>query len=262
VSFDVAAEAYDRFIGRFSRPLAADFIAFAGVGEHQRALDVGCGTGSLTAELVQRLGPANVAAVDPSGSFVEAAKSRFPAVDIRPGTAERLPFDDAAFDCALAQLVVHFMTDPVTGLREMGRVTRHQGTVAACVWDHGGGSGPLAAFWRAVRTLDPKAHDQSAVAGGREGHLAELLAEAGMRHIESATLAVRVGFGSFDEWWEPYLLGVGPAGDYVAGLDATQLARLRARCAEQFPRDAPFEITATAWAAAGRPAQSSNNRVR
>src|SRR5206468_5388483 len=122
----------------------------------QRLLDVGCGPGALTAELVNRVGPNAVSAVEPSASFVAAARERLPGVDMRQTGAERLPFGDAAFDAALAQLVVHFMVDPVAGLREMGRVTRPGGVVAACVWDHAGGRGPLSAFWQAVRGPAPR----------------------------------------------------------------------------------------------------------
>src|SRR5437870_1016157 len=120
-------------MGRYSEPLAAQFADLAGVRGGQRLLDVGCGPGALTAELVSRAGPDAVSAVEPSGSFAAAARERLPGVDIRQAAAERLPFGDAAFDVALAQLVVHFMADPVAGLREMGRVTRPGGVVGACV---------------------------------------------------------------------------------------------------------------------------------
>lgn len=115
MSFDVAAEAYDHFMGRYSRLLSAQLADFAGVYGGQRVLDVGCGPGALTAELVARLGPAAVAAVDPSEPFVAAARARNPGVDVRRSSAERLPFPKGTFDAALAQLVVHFMTDPVVG---------------------------------------------------------------------------------------------------------------------------------------------------
>src|SRR5207249_4107866 len=151
MSFSVAADAYDRFMGRYSMPLAPTFAAFAGVGAEQRVLDVGCGPGALTAELVSRAGA--VSAVDPSESFVDAARARHPDVDVRRATAEELPFGDGEFDAALAQLVVHFMADPVAGLRQMARVTRAGGTVAACVWDHPGGGGPLSAYWDAAHEL-------------------------------------------------------------------------------------------------------------
>jgi SAM-dependent methyltransferase len=252
VSFDVGADAYGRFMGRYSGPLAPRFAALAGLAEGQRALDVGCGAGALTAELVARVGAGAVAAVDPSESFVGAVRERLPGVDVRRAVAEALPFPDGAFDCALAQLVVHFMTDPVAGLAEMARVTRPTGLVAACVWDHAGGTGPLSLFWRAVHDLDPRARDESGLAGAREGHLAELFAAAGLHGIESSVLTVTVRYATFDEWWEPYTLGVGPAGDYVGRLDETQRGELRAHCVTLLPSQGPFDITASAWAARGR----------
>jgi SAM-dependent methyltransferase len=150
VSFDVSADAYLRFMGQYSEPLAARFADLAGVRPGQRLLDVGCGPGALTAELVRRAGADAISAVEPSTSFADAVRERLPGVDVRRSAAEQLPFPDHTFDVTAAQLVVHFMTDPVQGLREMGRVTRPGGVVAACVWDHAGGRGPLAAFWSAV----------------------------------------------------------------------------------------------------------------
>lgn len=251
MSFNVPADAYGRFMGQFSEPLAVQFIELADVRPGQRALDVGCGPGALVEQLVQRLGGADVAAIDPSASFVEAAKARFPEVDVRTGAAEQLPYPDDTFDAALAQLVVHFMTDPVAGLQEMGRVTRAGGVVAACVWDHAGDSGPLSAFWQAVRELDPGAHDESDLAGAREGHLAELCAAAGLSDIGQSKLTVRVGFLTFDDWWEPYTFGVGPAGSYVAELDEAARETLRNRCAQRLPAG-PFEVSASAWAVRAR----------
>ena len=172
--FDVPAEAYDRFMGVYSAQLAAQLADLAGVQSGQRALDVGCGTGTLTAELVARLGSDAVAAVDPSPSFVAATRQRQPGVDVRQSAAEAMPFQDASFDAALAQLVVHFMADAVAGLREMARVTRRDGVVAACVWDHAGGRTPLSVFWQAAHELDERAVDESELAGARAGHLAEL----------------------------------------------------------------------------------------
>src|ERR687898_491791 len=148
-------------MGRYSVPLACEFADFAAVSPGQRVLDVGCGPGALTAELVARLGPDAVSAVDPSESFVEAARERPPGVSVQRAAAEQLPFGDEEFDATLAQLVVHFMADPVAGLREMARVTRNDGVVAACVWDHAGGTGPLSVFWEAARELDPGVHDES-----------------------------------------------------------------------------------------------------
>ena len=231
-------------------PLAPQLADFAGVTGGQQVLDVGCGPGALTAELVARLGPAAVSAVDPSEPFVVAARERYPEVDVQRAAAEQLPFEDRAFDAALAQLVVHFMADPVAGLREMSRVTREGGVVAACVWDHAGGTGPLSLFWAAAHELDPEAEDESKLAGSGEGHLAQLFEAAGLQDVEETALPVSVEHPSFEDWWEPYTLGVGPAGSYAAGLDATGQAALRERCRELLPA-APFVLTSRAWAARG-----------
>jgi SAM-dependent methyltransferase len=246
VVFDVGADSYARFMGRFSEPLAVQFAELAGVRAGQRVLDVGCGPGALTAQLVQRLGSGAVSAIDPSASFVAAIRDRFPEIGVQRGAAERLPFADSTFDAALAQLVVHFMTDPVAGLAEMARVTRPGGLVAACVWDHAGGAGPLAAFWQAVHDLDPGARDEAGLPGAREGHLADLCAAAGLQDIEPGSLTVQIRFATFTDWWEPFTLGVGPAGVYVSQLDQAQREALRTRCAQLLP-PAPFHLSASAW---------------
>jgi SAM-dependent methyltransferase len=250
MGFNVAAESYDRFMGGWSRPLSAPFADFAGVTDGQRVIDVGCGPGNLVAELVSRVGADAVAAVDPSETFVAAARARYPGADIRQASAESLPYPDGAFDAALGQLVVHFMTDPVAGLHEMARVTTVGGVVAACVWDFGYGRGPLSLFWRAALELDPAATDESRLAGARAGHLVELLSAAGLRDVEEAELSVRREFASFDAWWEPYTRGVGPAGGYVAGLAPERQAELRDLCRSLLP-DGPFALDAVAWAARG-----------
>jgi SAM-dependent methyltransferase len=250
--FDVPADSYARFMGRFSEPLAGQFADLAGVRTGQRALDVGCGPGALTAQLVERLGASAVHAIDPSDSFVAAVRARLPGVDVRPGAAEHLPFEDGAFDATLAQLVVHFMADPVAGLADMARVTRTGGVVAACVWDHAGGTGPLATFWRAVHDLDPAAVDESGLPGARAGHLAQLCEAAGLSHIESSSLTVTAIFESFDDWWEPFTLGVAPGGRYVAGLDCGRRDALRTRCEELLPAT-PFPVAGSAWCVRARP---------
>ncbi len=251
MTFNVSADAYGRFMGRYSDPLAVQFAELAEVRAGQRALDVGCGSGALTAQLVKRLGADAVSAIDPSPSFVAAVRARFPEVDVRSGVAEQLPFPDDCFDLSLAQLVVHFMTDPVAGLREMERVTRPGGVVAACVWDHAGGSGPLSTFWRAVHDIDPNARDESDLAGAREGHLAQLSEAAGLEQIDPTTLTVKVRFATFADWWEPYTLGVGPAGAYVTQLDEARRNAVRTQCAQLLP-PAPFEIAASAWCVRAR----------
>ena len=250
MSFDVAAEAYDGSMGRYSRLLSGQLADLASVRRGQRVLDVGCGTGALTGELVARLGPDAVAAVDPSESFVAATRARHPGVDVRRAPAEQVPFPDEAFDGALAQLVVHFMKDPVAGLTDMARVTRRDGVVAACVWDHGGTKGPLHLFWDAARALDPDVDDESNLPGTHAGHLAELFAAARLREIEATALSVRLEHATFDAWWEPFTRGVGPAGTYLASLDADRRVALRDECRRRVPSE-PFVVAAVAWAARG-----------
>lgn len=250
MSFAVAADAYDRFMGRFSVPLAAVFADFAGVAAGHRVLDVGAGTGAMTAELIGRLGRDGAAAVEPSPTFFASMRERFPELDVRQAPAEHIPFDDGEFDIAVAELVVHFMVDPVAGLREMARVTRDGGVVAACVWDHEGGTGPLGPFWAAVHDLDPHAPDEADLAGASEGHLARLMRETGLDDVVDGSLEVSVGLPTFEAWWDPFTLGVGPAGAYVAGLDDQRRGELRERCRAALPA-APFSVTATAWAARG-----------
>ncbi len=247
MSFDVSAGAYGRFMGRYSTPLAAKFADLADPRPGDRALDVGCGPGALTAELVSRLGADAVSAVDPSESFLASVRERFPDTETRLASAERLPFPDNSFDATLAQLVVHFMHDPVAGLREMSRVTRPGGIVAACVWDHGGGQAPLSLFWRAVLDVDAAATDESELPGASNSDLVRLFGLAGLAGTEEAILTVRVAQATFEDWWEPFTLGVGPAGDYVASLSPQRRAVLRERCRELLPAG-PFEVAASAWA--------------
>jgi SAM-dependent methyltransferase len=285
MSFEVSADAYTKFMSRFSEPLAVQFADLAGVspgggsvdgpvtqgpvtqgpvtqgpvtqgpvtqGEGgQRVLDVGCGPGALTAELVRRLGPDSVNAIDPSESFVAAVRQRLPEVDIRLASAEQLPFEDGAFDVAMAQLVVQFMNDPVAGLREMARVTRPGGVVAACVWDRGGGRSPLSPFWQAVADLD-QVEGESLGPGVNQGDIARLFAQAGLAVVKDTELTVEVPQIGFGEWWEPVTLGVGPAGDYVVSLDADRRAQLRAHC-QQILAKGPPVVSATVWAVTGSP---------
>jgi SAM-dependent methyltransferase len=233
-------------MGRYSVPLATAFADLVGVAPGQRAVDVGCGPGALTGVLVERLGVGNVSAVDPSDSFVAAARAEFPGLEVLQGSAESLPFPDASRDLVLAQLVVQFMDDPVRGLSEMARIAAPTGVVAANLWDHGTGRGPLSLFWRAVRSLEPSASDESHQAGVAEGHLLDLFGQAGMRGASSTVLEVHVDYSTFEDWWEPYTFGVGPAGHYVAGLQEPAKLALRERCRELLP-DPPFTVVAVAW---------------
>ena len=203
VSFTVDPDAYDRYMGRYSVLLAPQLADLAAVSAGQRVLDVGCGPGALTAELVKRLGAAAVSAVDPSEPFVAAVEERHPGVDVRRAAAEQLPFRDAEFDATLAQLVVLLMENPAVGVEEMVRVTRKRGVVAASVWDYSGGRGPVSVLWDAARELDAEVVDEAHLAGVREGHLAELFDAAGLQESMEDDHSIRVEHSSFEEWWEP-----------------------------------------------------------
>ena len=248
--FEGAADAYDRFMGRYSSLLSAQLAQLAGVREGMRVLDVGCGPGALTAELVRRVGADHVAAIDPSASFAAATKHRYPGVDVRQAAADAIPFPDRSFDATLAQLVVHFMPDPVAGIREMARVTRPGSPVVACVWDHAGGRTPVGPFWVAAKALDPTAADESDLAGAREGHLAELFRAAGLRDVEESVMVADREHPSFEDWWLPIESGTGPAGAHFLRLAPDDRARLREQ-ARRLLGNGPITIVARAWAARG-----------
>jgi SAM-dependent methyltransferase len=249
VGFDVTADAYASFMGRFSEPLARQFVDLVGLERGDRALDVGCGPGMLTAVLVDRLGADHVSAVDPSPTFVPAVRERLPDVDVHEGAAEDLPFADEVFDAVVAQLVVPFMADPVRGLSEMRRVVRPGGTVAACAWDLD--HGPVQVFWRAADELFPGASAAIDLPGARDGQLSALMAAAALEVRRSATLVVRVEIATFEEWWTPFAFGIGPAGEYFVSLTSADQRALRVRCAELLPEE-PVEITGVARAATSR----------
>jgi SAM-dependent methyltransferase len=240
------AAAYGLFTGRFSEALAPRFLAAAAPEPGQRVLDVGCGPGALTRLLVERLGASSVAAVAPSAAYVTAVRAGLPGIDARRAPAESLPYPDGGFDAALAQLVVHFLADPVAGLREMARVTRSGGAVAACVWDNAGGRGPLSPLWRTAREVDPDARDESGAPGARAGDLERLARQAGLVRVRPSEFTVAVPFATFDEWWSPLELGVGSGGAYVQRLGPARRRDLRDRLERVLGRG-PFTAEASAW---------------
>ena len=253
--FNVPAEFYDRFIGRYSPSLGDELIAFAGIEAGMRVLDVGCGPGGLTRRLVD-LG-CTVTGCDPSETFAAAAAERVPEAEVVRANAEDLPFADASFDAVLAQLVVNFMADPDAGVREMARVTRPGGTVAACVWDYGGEMTLLRTFWEAAREVEPErgaaANEAVTMRFARnEDDLRTLWASAGLQDVRAAGLVSCAAYPGFDDLWEPLPAGAGPGGAFTESLDAAKQQELH----DAFRRrlgvgDEPFELTARAWAAAG-----------
>jgi SAM-dependent methyltransferase len=254
--FRVKAEAYDKHVGRYGAHLAAALCDFAGIENGIRALDVGAGPGALTAELVRRLGVANVVAVEPSEEFAHACRARVPGVEVVGASAEALPLANDSFDATLSQLVVNFLEDAPGALREMSRVTRSGGVIGACVWDYGGEMELLRAFWDAARDADPEraaAHDEAAMPWTREGELGELWEQTGLLHIRSAQLRVRARYGDFEDLWSPFPTGLAPSGAYTASLDDAGRAALHDALRRRLGAgDQPFELTARAWAVAGR----------
>ena len=253
-TFAVAGATYDAFMGRYSIPLAEQFADAAGVVAGQTAVDVGCGPGALTGVLVSRLGALSVRACDPSPPFCSECASRHPGVDVQQARAEALPFEDGSADHALAQLVLHFVTDPEAAAREMARVVRPGGRVAACVWDFDEGMQMLRAFWDAALSLDPDAPDEARVMRfGRAGELAELFAAAGLEQVEESTLRVASTYASFDELWDGYLAGVGPAGSYCLSRAEGERERLREALFARLGSPAgPLTLGAVARCAVGR----------
>lgn len=253
-TFAAGGDAYDSFMGRYSRPLAERFVDVAGVGSGLTALDVGCGPGALTGVLAARLGPESVAAVDPSPPFVTACAARHPDVDVRAGRAEDLPFADDTFDLALAQLVLHFVTDAPAAVAEMARVVRPGGTVGACVWDFADGMQLLAAYWAAAVELDPTAPDErAAMRFGRPGEIAELLTAGGLLDVDDQMLTVESAYADFGELWAGFLAGIGPAGAHATSRTPDEQRRLAEGVFRRVGSPAAeFTLSARAHCAVGR----------
>ena len=249
--FRAPAEDYDRFMGRYTPALAAALADVTGIQPGMRVLDVGCGPGGLTRELATRLGAGNVAAIDPAAQFAAACRDRNPGADVRTGVAEQLPWPSAYFDAALSSLVIGFLDDPGQGVKEMARVTRPGGVVAACMWDIAlGGMTMLRVFWTAARQVEPAAPGESAMAGTTDGDIGRLLRQAGLQHVTSGALTSHADYAGFDDFWQPFTLAVGPAGHYLRNLTAAQQAAVRDACRAQLPAG-PFTLPARAWYARG-----------
>jgi SAM-dependent methyltransferase len=253
-NFAVAGEKYDRFMGRYVPTLAVAFADAAGVHSGMSVLDVGCGPGGLTRELVGRVGADNVAAIDPSPPFVEAARERNPGVDVREGGAEELPFENDTFDAALASLVVAFMRDADAGISEMRRVTKPGGLVAACMWDVTGGGMTMFRIMReAIKSVISDAPTGKPLPGTTEGDLGEILRRAGLSDVEEGTISASAEYEGFDDWWEPFMFGIGPHASYAAALQGEQRVAVQAAARELLGNPlGSFTLDARAWFARGR----------
>ena len=251
MEFTAAAGKYDRFMGRYTRTLAPALVEAAGVRRGMRVLDVGCGPGGLTDVLAGEVGGERVAAVDPAPQFVAACRERHPGADVREGTAEALPWADGTFDATLSCLVIAFMRDADQGVREMARVTRPGGTVAACMWDiPGGGMTMLSTFWKAARDVDPEVAGEQHRPGVTPGDIADRFRRAGLQDVRDGQLEASADYTSFDDFWEPFTFAVGPAGQHLASLSAEQQERVREACRTALP-EGPFTLSARAWYARG-----------
>ena len=250
MSFDVSGNAYDRFMGRYSRELAPVFADFSGVEAGQGVVDVGCGSGLLTEELARRVGAGRVAGADPS-PLLDACAERVPGADLKRAAAEDLPWPDDSFDAALAQLVVHFMDHPVAGIAEMARVTRRGGVVAACTWDFSGGMELLGTYWESAKALEPGAESESRAFD--EAGLDALWRRVGLGGVEVDALVVSSRYEDFDEIWDAFMLGVGPAGQHLVSQPPERQSAIRAEYFSRLGEPAgSFEFDARAWAARGR----------
>jgi SAM-dependent methyltransferase len=255
-----SGDGYEQLMGRWSRRLAAPFLAFAGVSSGEQVLDVGCGTGSLTFLLAERPDLQAICGIDYAVPYIEHAARRNsdPRVSFRVGDACALPFADAAFDRVLSLLMLHFVAQPDRAVAEMRRVARPGATVAAAVWDARGGFVANRLFHDTAAALDPAAVARRARnftrPMTRPDELASAWQRAGLVEIAAAELAIRMEFASFDDYWAPYLGKDGPGAEYVATLDAPALTRLREAVRAAYldgDADGARSFVAVAWAVKG-----------
>jgi ubiquinone/menaquinone biosynthesis C-methylase UbiE len=255
--FSKSAE-YERFMGRWSRLLAPAHIAFAGVKNGDRVLDVGAGTGALASALEATMKSSEIVGIDPSEGFLVYARKNAKSSRLRfeVGDAQALRYKDASFDKTMAQLVMNFIPDHEKAIHEMRRVTRPQGVVSACVWDYNSGMEMLRFFWDEVVALDPAMapKDERNMKLSREGQLGELWKKTGLVNVQEKPLVIEQGFASFDDYWEPFLKGAGPGGAYVVSLTDDRRSQLEARMRQRLlgnRQDGAFILKARAWCARG-----------
>lgn len=253
------AEAYERFMGRWSSLVAPGLVEFSNLPNQCRVLDVGSGTGALAFAIAGSNGGARVVGIDPSNEYVAYAKSRnrfADRVSFEEGDAQQLRFPNAAFDAALSLLVFNFIPDAKKALLELRRVTKPGGSIAAAVWDYGAGMRMLRTFWDAATHVDPAAEklDEKHMPLCRAGELAALWKQGRLENVREQPIDIAMKFQSFANYWDPFLLGQGPAGAYVRGLDGASLQALRDELKRRVPvpvESRPFLLSARVWAVCG-----------
>ena len=257
------ANAYERFMGRWSRPLARRLVEFCGLPEQGRILDIGSGTGSLAFAIAGRC---DVVGIDSSKEYIAYASSKNPfpgGASFQVADAQHLRFENASFDGALSLLVFNFIPDPAKALAEVRRVVKPGGAIAAAVWDYGSGMRMLRTFWDAAVNIDPEAEklDEKHMAVCREGELTALWSQSGLKSVREQPLEISMHFETFADYWEPFLLGQGPAGAYARRLDPRRLEALRGEIQGRLSlerEDWPFDLPARAWAVRGVVPSGSN----
>jgi len=254
-----SADAYETYVGRWSRLVAREFLDWLAIGAGAAWLDVGCGTGALSQTILEMASPRAVTGIDRSSDFVAFVQKRIGGEQARfeIGDATALRFADRSFDVAVSGLVLNFVPDPAAMVTEMRRVVTSDGVVGLYVWDYAGRMQLMRYFWDAATTLDPAA---SVLTEGarfslcQPGPLSDLFQQANLLHVQSRAIDVPTDFNDFDEFWSPFLGGQGPAGSYTMSLSDEKRAALRGYLAAHLPiaPDGSLHLTARAWAVQGR----------
>lgn len=252
---------YEQYVGRWSRQVAPAFLSWLGIPSGRKWLDVGCGTGALCAAIMDHCSPSSVAGVEPSEGFLETATENLAGrAELHQGSATAIPLGDGSVDVVVSGLVLNFVPDQRAALAEMARVTGKDGTIAAYVWDYAGKMELIRVFWDAATELDS---DASSLDEGVRfplcdpEALAKLFAGAGLQGVEVKPIDVTTRFSSFDDYWQPFLGGQGPAPAYAMSLDEAARGRLRDRIQARMPAagNGSISLTARAWAARARVAK-------
>jgi SAM-dependent methyltransferase len=250
------ARAYERFMGRWSESAAPQFVECAGIPDRGKVLDIGCGTGALALTIARLRPHCKIEGIDVSREYIEFARGRTrnPRVRFETGDAQNLPFAPGTFDAAASLLVFNFIPDPAKALSEARRVTRVGGSISAAVWDYGDKMRMLRIFWDAAEELDSAAGrlDERHMPLCRSGELSEVWAPGGLQKVKESPLEITMRFASFDDFWNPFLLGQGPAGAYVSRLPQDRVLTLREELRRRLGGPhGRFTLPARLWAVRG-----------